>query len=195
MLPTSFISPLRIPRPSMGEDKAGKKEAVFLKKGNSVLPRTERLHSQKTLGWRVDYEKFLSYWKKQGNVKGAHFYTAVISKNKKQAKFFDVLKNIGYEVITREVKVIYSEKDKKVIHKGNFDVKVAIDLVLKAKEFDIAILASGDSDFSPAVEHLRSLNKKVIVTSARGHIARELIKSANKYLPLEKIKSEIKKEV
>lgn len=151
-------------------------------------------YSQRTLGWRVDYEKFLNYWKNQGSVKGVYFYTAVISKNEKQAKFFKALKKIGYEVIAREVKVIYSKKDGKTILKGNFDVKVAIDLVLKAKEFNIAILASGDSDFVPAVDYLKSLNKRVVVVSARGHIARELIKSASKYLPLESIKSEIKKE-
>ena len=73
-------------------------------------------------------------------------------------------------------------------------MKLAIDIVLKAKEFDIAILASGDSDFETVVEYLQSIKKKVIVVSARGHISRELAKRADQYLPLEKIKSEIKKE-
>jgi len=56
-------------------------------------------------------------------------------------------------------------------------------------------LASGDSDFEPAVAYLKAIKKKVTVVSARGHISRELARSANKYLPLERIKSEIKKEV
>lgn len=148
-------------------------------------------YSQKTLGWRVDYEKFLSYWRKNGKITGSYFYTAVISTNKKQLQFFKALKKIGYTVITREVKVIHDKKNKKMVQKGNFDVKLAIDIVLKAKEFDIAILASGDSDFEPVVEYLRSVKKKVIVVSARGHIARELVRKANQYLPLEKIKNEV----
>lgn len=151
-------------------------------------------YSQRTLNWRVDYDKFLKYWQKHGNVKGAYFYTAVVSKNEKQLKFFKKLGKIGYQVIAREVKVIYDKRHGKTIHKGNFDVKVAIDLVLKAKEFDTAVLASGDSDFAPAIDHLRSEKKTVIVVSARGHVAKELVKSANQYLPLEKIKSEVKME-
>ncbi|MBI2028781.1 MAG: NYN domain-containing protein [Candidatus Levybacteria bacterium] len=150
-------------------------------------------YSQKTLGWRVDYEKFLSYWKEQGKAKGAYFYTAVISTKQKQLKFFHALGKLGYTVITREVKVIRDRKNKKIIQKGNFDVKLAIDLVLKAKEFDIAVLGSGDSDFEPAVEYLRSINKKIIIVSARGHVARELIKRANSYLPLQKLKEKIKR--
>lgn len=148
-------------------------------------------YSQKTLGWRVDYEKFLVYWGKKGRISGAYFYTAVISTNKKQLKFFKALEKIGYTVITREVKVIHDKKNKKRVQKGNFDVKLAIDLVLKAREFDVAVLASGDSDFEPAVEHLRTIKKKVIVVSARGHIARELARKANEYIPLEKLKNEI----
>lgn len=165
-----------------------KKIAIFIDAANVF-------YSQKTLGWRLDYEKFLSYWSKTGKVSGAYFYTAVISTNQKQLKFFKALERIGYKVITREVKVINDKRNKKTIQKGNFDVKLAIDIVLKEKEYDIAVLASGDSDFEPVVEHLQKIKKKIIVVSARGHISRELARKANKYLPLEKIKSEVKKEV
>ena len=139
----------------------------------------------------MDYEKFLSYWNKQGKITGAYFYTAVISTKKEQLKFFKALEKIGYTVITKEVKVIRDKRNKKIVQKGNFDVKMAIDLVLKAKELDTAVLVSGDSDFESAIEYLRTINKEVIVVSARGHIARELIKRASEYLPLEKLKKEI----
>lgn len=151
-------------------------------------------YSTKTLGWKLDYQKFLDYWKSKGKITGAYFYTAVISSRDKQLKFYKALEQIGYKVITKELKIIKDRKGKILVHKGNFDVKLAIDIVLKAKEFDIAILASGDSDFETVIEHLRSIQKNVIVVSSRGHISRELIKCANKYLPLEKIKNEVKKE-
>ena len=148
-------------------------------------------YSQKSLGWRVDYKKFLSYWQTKGRVTGVYFYTAVISTKKEQLKFFEALGKIGYTVITREVKIIHDRKNKKMVQKGNFDVKLAIDIVLRAKQFDVAILASGDSDFESVVEYLRSVKKKVIVVSARGHVAKELVRKANQYLPLEKIKNEV----
>lgn len=150
-------------------------------------------YSVRTLGWKVDYTKFLDYWNRHGKITGVFFYTAVISTRQKQLKFYNVLRKIGFKVITREVKIIRDRKRRKIVQKGNFDVKLAIDLVLKAKEYDIAVLASGDSDFEPAVEYLRSIGKKVIVVSARGHIARELIRRANQYVPLEKLKNEIMK--
>lgn len=151
-------------------------------------------YSQKTLGWELDYKKFLHYCKTYGRISGAYFYSGVISTNRKQLAFFEAIKKAGYTVITREVKIIRNKHGKIIVHKGNFDVKVAIDMVLKAKEFDIAILASGDSDFQSVVEHLKSIKKKVIVISARGHISRELVKCASyRYLPLEKIKEDIRK--
>lgn len=165
---------------------AHQKIAIFIDAANIF-------YSQRTLGWRVDYEKFLIYWHHQGKITGAYFYTAVISTNKKQLSFFKALEKIGYSVIRREVKIIHDRKSKKVVQKGNFDVKLAIDIVLKAKEFDTAILVSGDSDFEPVIEYLRSIKKKVLIVSSRGHIARELIVRANEYLPLEKIKKEIRK--
>ncbi len=143
------------------------------------------------MGWHVDYEKFLNYFQKKGKVTGAYFYTAVISTNKQQLKFFDALKKIGYNVITKEVKVIKDHGKHTIVHKGNFDVKLAMDVVLKAKEYDWIILASGDSDFEPVVEYIRTLKKKITIVSARGHVARELIRHANNYLPLEKLKKEI----
>lgn len=163
-----------------------KKIAIFIDAANIF-------YSQKTLGWRVDYEKFLSYWRKRGKVTGIYFYTAVISTNLKQIEFFKALKKIGYTVITREVKIIKDNKNKKTTQKGNFDVKLAIDIVLKEKGYDVAVLASGDSDFEPVLEYLKTIKKKVIVVSARGHIARELIKKANEYMPLEKLKNEIER--
>lgn len=126
-------------------------------------------------------------------VTGAYFYTAVVSTNNKQLDFFKALKKIGYEVIAREVKIIRDEKNKKTIQKGNFDVKLGMDLVIKANTYQTAILASGDSDFEPAVEYLKSAKKKVIIVSARGHVAKELIRGSDLYLPMEKLKDRIKR--
>ncbi|MBI4038999.1 NYN domain-containing protein [Candidatus Daviesbacteria bacterium] len=164
-----------------------KRIAIFIDAANIF-------YSTQTLGWKLDYQKFMDYWQNMGRLTGAYFYTAVISTKIKQLKFYKALERIGYKVITRELKIIKDNKNKVIIHKGNFDVKLAIDIVLKAKEFDIAILASGDSDFETVIEYLQSINKKVIVISARGHISKELARKASQYLPLEKIKSEVRKD-
>ena len=48
------------------------------------------------------------------------------------------------------------------------DVMLAVDMVTMAErnEFDAAYLLSADGDFTPAVEHLRSLDKRVYAVSA-----------------------------
>ena len=48
------------------------------------------------------------------------------------------------------------------------DVMLAVDLVVWAERncFDAAYLLSADGDFTPAVEHVRSLGKKVYAVSA-----------------------------
>ena len=48
------------------------------------------------------------------------------------------------------------------------DVMLATDLVIMAERdcFDAAYLLSADGDFTPAVEHVRSLGKKVYAVSA-----------------------------
>lgn len=176
-------------------DSAKTKKRTRRKRIAIFIDAANIFYSQKSLGWRLDYKKFLDYWNKQGKITGAYFYTAVISSNKKQLDFFKALKKIGYDVITREVKAIHDKRNKTIVHKGNFDVKLAIDIVLKVKEFDVAILVSGDSDFEPAVEYLKSEQKKIIIVSARGHVAQELIKCASRYLPLEKIKEEVQKGI
>ena len=167
--------------------KTLKKTALFVDAANIF-------YSQKTLGWRLDYEKFLNYFKSKTDIVYAGFYSAGIATNKKQQKFFQAVRGIGYSTEIRELKIIKDKRGKTIVHKGDFDVKIAIDLVLMAKKFDSVILASGDSDFAPALEYLKQQGKRIIVVSARGHISRELISLSSRYLPLENMKNKIKKE-
>ncbi len=48
------------------------------------------------------------------------------------------------------------------------DVMLAVDLVVMAErnEFDVAYLLSADGDYTPAVEHVRTLGKQVYAASA-----------------------------
>lgn len=70
--------------------KTYKKVSIFIDAANVF-------YSQKTLGWRLDYEKFLSFFTKRVKVREAYFYSAVISTNKKQQKFFKALQRIDIE--------------------------------------------------------------------------------------------------
>jgi uncharacterized LabA/DUF88 family protein len=63
-----------------------------------------------------------------------------------------------------------------------------MDVMDNIKEFDTAVLLSGDSDFTPIVRRMKKNDKTVIVMSAKDHISRELIKFSDKYINLKKLR-------
>lgn len=152
------------------------------------------LYSQQTLKWNIDYKKLINYFKKNTKLVSAYFYSGKISKNNKQAKFFKKMQSFGYVVVTKEVKWIKDKNGKILKGKGNLDIELALDLTHSASSYETAILMSGDSDFETAISFVKNKGKRVIVMSARGHISKELIKAAYKYIPFETLRDEFIKE-
>jgi len=105
-----------------------------------------------------------------------------------------VLKNIGFKLITKPLKIIAeTDKIKGDSRKANFDVEIALYAYEIRDNYDTLILFSGDSDFDYLVQSLRQKGKRVIVISSKYHISKELIKSCNKYIDLKKIRSFIER--
>lgn len=163
------------------------KIAVFIDAANI-------LYSQQTLGWEVDYKKLIAYFKKNGEFVNAYFYSGKISKNQKQEKFFLKMQQLGYIVKTKEVKWIRDRGGKILKGKGNLDIELALDIAQTLASYDTLALLSGDSDFEVVIDLVKRSNKRVIVISSRGHVSKELIKSAYKYIPLETLKGELKRD-
>lgn len=165
-----------------------------LKKAALFVDVSNIYYSQQTLGWQIDYQKVISFFKKNTKLIIAYFYSGVVSKNKKQQKFFAKMRKFGFKVKTKEVKWIKDKTGKVLKGKGNLDIELALDMTHLCNRFDTAILMSGDSDFVPAVKFVQKKGKKVIVFSSRGHIARELARAANRYVPFEAMKKEFKRD-
>lgn len=144
------------------------------------------LYSQKTLKWRLDYQKLKKYLEQECNLQGIYFYTGKMSDYEKQSKFLAKMEQYGYKIKTKEVKLIKISKDT-YERKGNLDVELVIDALKNINNFDTCILMSGDSDFSSLIDELKENKKWVIVLSAKGHISRELIERA-KYINISKLK-------
>ena len=142
-------------------------------------------YTQRTLGWRISYEKLKQYFQEEcGADLGKLFvYTANDPERSQQEKFLDMLDINGYIVRTKEVKVIRIAKGV-YEWKGDFDVELTMDAIDHMNEFDTAVLLSGDSDFAPVVKRLKDRGKRVVVMSAKYHVSRELIQLANKYIRL-----------
>lgn len=147
-------------------------------------------YSQRTLKWRISYEKLMKYFKREcGKDTKCFVYLAYDETREAERKFLDMLDINGYILRTRAIKKIEITKDH-YRHKGNLDIELAFEMVELAPKYDTAILMSGDSDFSIPIDKIKKKGKRIIVMSTRGHISRELLERA-KFLDLRKLKNEI----
>jgi len=105
-----------------------------------------------------------------------------------QNRFLDFFKKCGFNVIKKDVKVIY-QGDGSRKNKGNFDVEITFDIcnyILKHEhECDEIILMSGDSDFAYLIDKAKELNFKITVVSSRSALSRELDGRAERLILLD----------
>ena len=144
-------------------------------------------YTQKTLGWRISYEKLMQYFKKECGEKTKCFIYAAYDENRQsEQKFLDMLDINGYILRTKALKKIQINK-KQNKHKGSLDMELGLEMVELVNNYDTAILMSGDSDFAPPIERIKKKGKRIIVLSTKGHISRELIERT-KYVNLRKLR-------
>ena len=146
-------------------------------------------YSQRTLKWRISYEKLKKYFEYELNLQKIFIYTARDEKRPEQEKFIKMLISNNFTVRTKPVKQIRIANGV-YQWKGDFDVELTMDMLDNLSNYDSAVLLSGDSDFAPVIDRIKSHGKRVIVMSVKGHISKELLDRA-KYINLKKLKQEI----
>ena len=141
--------------------------------------------------WRVDYQKLKKFFEKHSKLVGINFYTARFN-TPEHGNFLTFLKKQDYRLITKPIKIIKTlDLATGDIRKANFDVEISVDAVSQVSTFDVFVLCSGDSDFVYLIEFLKKQNKKTVVISKRGHIAKELAQRAGIYKDIFKLRNEI----
>ncbi len=75
--------------------------------------------------------------------------------------------------------------------KGNFDVEMAIDMVLMADRVDVMAIVSGDADFARAVEAVQQKGVRVEVVAFAGSTSLEMRALADHYLELGRVVDKI----
>ncbi|MCX6736503.1 MAG: NYN domain-containing protein [Candidatus Parcubacteria bacterium] len=147
-------------------------------------------YSQRTLGWKISYQKLMQYFKKEcGNDTKCFIYSGKDEHNIKQSKFLDMLEINGYTVCTKVIKKI-KNREGGYHWKNNLDIELAFEMDDMKNQYDTAVLISGDSDFATPIDRIKKAGKQIIVMSTRGHISKELLERA-KFIDLRKIREEI----
>ena len=102
-------------------------------------------------------------------------------------------KALGFVVRKKPLKQIRVETERGVVveEKGNMDVEMAIDIVNQSKNYDEAVILSGDSDFLALLRFIHSRNKKVFIYSSRNNISSELRTGGDGYTDILKISADI----
>lgn len=80
----------------------------------------------------------------------------VTTESGEEKSFFEALHKVGIEVKTKDLQIFFGGAKK-----ADWDVGLAVDAIKHAPKVDAIVLASGDGDFVPLVEHARSLGCQV----------------------------------
>ncbi len=131
---------------------------------------------------RFDHGAILRFAAQRGDVTIANLYTGRDYNNPNQAKLLAILKAKGFRVVTRPVKTLPDGT-----YKANTDVLLAIDAVRLMKDYDEAILVTGDSDFEPLVEYLTHQGKTVTIIGPNGATSIDLILGCHHFLSVDQV--------
>jgi uncharacterized protein (TIGR00288 family) len=103
----------------------------------------------------------------------------VRTESKEEQPFFEALYNLGIETREKDLQVYASG-----FKKADWDVGLAVDAIRLAPSLDAIVIASGDGDYLPLVEYLKSIGKQVEVVAFGGTTSSKLIESADDFIDM-----------
>jgi uncharacterized LabA/DUF88 family protein len=120
--------------------------------------------SIRELGWKLDYQKFRAYLKEKYKITRAFLFIGYLKENK---ALYQALTQAGFTCIYKPTVV------HKGITKGNCDAELVLQAMIEAKNYDKAIIVSGDGDFHCLAQYLIQENKleKLLIPNQRAYSA------------------------
>ncbi|MBU6310715.1 NYN domain-containing protein [Patescibacteria group bacterium] len=103
----------------------------------------------------------------------------VTTESGEEKAFFDALTKLGIETKTKDLQIFYGGAKK-----ADWDVGMAIDAVKFAPKLDAIVLATGDGDFVPLVEYLKSQGTQVEVISFGKSASGRLREAADDFIDM-----------
>ena len=163
--------------------KARERVMIFVE-GSNIF------HASRRLGLKIDYYKLITTLVGDRTLVRPYFYASTtVPPTKAHFRFLQSLKYRGFTVVTKPVKAITKDI---LIEKG-LDVALATDMLVSAFRdlFDTAILVSGDEDYTPVLDEIKRLGKKVEVAAFNFAIGKELKSVADRYVALDDLLDKI----
>jgi uncharacterized LabA/DUF88 family protein len=99
--------------------------------------------------------------------------------------FFEALEKVGIEIKTKDLQIFYGGAKK-----ADWDVGLAVDAIKLAQKVDAIILASGDGDFVPMVEYVKSQGCQVEAISFGRSSSSKLREVVDDFIDMDEAPSE-----
>jgi uncharacterized LabA/DUF88 family protein len=143
------------------------------KKENYAFIDSQNLYlGVKSQGWELDYARFRIYLRDKYQVTKAFLFIGYVLGNE---DLYTSFQESGFLVIfkpTLEVK-----RRKRVEIKGNVDAELVLHTMIEYKNFEKAVIVSGDGDFHCLIEYLNKKHKMgtLLVPNKKGfsHLLRK----------------------
>ena len=124
------------------------------------------------IGWKMDWKKFRIWLQEKYGVTHAYMFIGYMVENE---ALYDLMHEHGYLVAlkpTLEIKADQQSeehKDDKPIVKGNIDADLVLYAMKELRNYNKAVIVSGDGDFFGLIEYLIEQNKllKVLTPNQR----------------------------
>ena len=153
-------------------------------KGNYAFIDNQNLNlGVQKLGWKMDWRKFRKFLKDEYNVEHAYMFIGHMPEHE---DMYLQLHDAGYLIVlkptfdmsrpqpvqTKSAPQDSSKEerpeDKKPV-KGNVDAELVLWAVKEMKNYQKAVIVSGDGDFYSLVEYLETQNKLLHLLAPNGH--------------------------
>jgi len=150
----------------------------------------------RALEFDIDYKKLLGFFKTQGHLIRAFYYTAMLDEHDYSPlrPLVDWLDYNGFTIVTKPTKEFTDASGRRKI-KGNMDIELAIDVLEMAEHLDHIVLFSGDGDFRRLVEAVQRKGCRVsVVSTTRSSppmVADELRRQSDEFIDLIELEKEI----
>ena len=139
-------------------------------------------------GWKLDFKKFRIYLKNKFHVEKAFLFIGYLKQNE---LLYKSLKSYGYILVFKQ-----TVKDNQGKTKGNVDAELVLHTsAIEYKNYDKAVIVSGDGDFSCLHKFLEKNGKLLSIVIPNRYSESSLLKDFQEYkiiLNREKSKLEFK---
>ena len=145
------------------------------------------------MGWKMDWKKFREWLRAEYNVEKAFMFIGYMPDYE---KLYDQLHSQGYLVVLKPTLEMFNDpksedekqptddkddKEEKRAVKGNIDADLVLHVMKEFRNYDKAVIVSGDGDFYTLIEHLDQQGKLLKLLTPNWQYS-SLLKPFEKYI-------------